>query len=394
MIELSLLILSTTLFSASAESVSDYYDPYAPIFTDKSVYSWTDKVKITIIAPSWNSNNNSIDSIGTEEGHFIKISTIKHSLEPYKLTETEPDSGIFTGEVTLTGFLHDVDGDNKIDTSPRTTGNGPTNGFLETDRDGGITISFEFADGVMLTHSAMISWNIAEISFLKSEYLVAEQAKIQVIEPDLNLNPEAIDQVIFELSSDSDSAGIAVEAIETSEASGIFEAFVLFTQNLASSGTRLFAMPGDMLYAKYDDFTLPSPYSKSDSLDIIDTSKLVSEIPSMERISITDTFLSDNLGNKINEPTINQQLQIVGVIENNQNYLQPFVFLIQIKDERGSVIYLSWVQGNLSSQQILQLSQSWFPEVQGKYTVEFFVWDSLTDPIPLSVSLGSPYFVQ
>ena len=35
-----------------AEQIPDYDKPYAPIFTDKPVYSWTDKVKITILAPS------------------------------------------------------------------------------------------------------------------------------------------------------------------------------------------------------------------------------------------------------------------------------------------------------------------------------------------------------
>ena len=49
---------------AYAESIPDYDKPYAPIFTDKSVYSWTDKIIVSIMAPSWNSNSNQIDSIG------------------------------------------------------------------------------------------------------------------------------------------------------------------------------------------------------------------------------------------------------------------------------------------------------------------------------------------
>ena len=58
-----------------AESIPDYQKPYAPIFTDKLVYSWTDKIIISIIAPSWNSNSNQIDSIGENESHAIKISS-------------------------------------------------------------------------------------------------------------------------------------------------------------------------------------------------------------------------------------------------------------------------------------------------------------------------------
>ena len=116
---------------AYAEQIPDYDKPYSPIFTDKSVYSWTDKVKITILAPSWNSDRDLIDSIGDDEYNPIKISTGDHHLEPYRFTETGVNTGIFTAEVTLTGFSHDADGDGDIDTTPRTLGNGPTSGFLE-----------------------------------------------------------------------------------------------------------------------------------------------------------------------------------------------------------------------------------------------------------------------
>ena len=390
------IIIFTSFFisAAYAEEIPDYSNPYAPIFTDKEVYSWTDKVQITIVAPSWNSNKYGIDDIGSEDDHFIKISTTSHSLKPYKLTETEPNNGIFSGEVILTGFLHDADGDGDADTIPRTTGNGPTNGFLETDRDDAITISFEFADGVVLTHSAMISWNIGQTSFSEPVYLTSETAKLQIIDADMNLNPETVDQISVTVSSDSDVAGILVDAIETTDNSGLFEASILFTQNLASSGNRLYANPADTLYAKYDDYTLPSPYSKSDNLEIKTTSKLVSDIPPLERISIGDSFIADSFGNTISDPTINDQLQIVGSVNNNQNYKQPFVFIIQIKDQDESIALLSWIQGELTPNQNLELSQSWNPTKSGNYTIETFVWNSFQDPIPLSETNRQFYFVQ
>jgi len=376
-------VLSFLVLSAYAEEPPDYFNPYAPIFTDKEVYSWTDKVHITVVAPSWNANKYGIDSIGTQGGHFIKISTASHSLEPYKLTETEPNSGVFVGEVTLTGFLHDVDDDGNPDTNPRTVGTGPTNGFLEVERDGGLTISFEFADGVVLTHSVMISWNIGEIIFAEPIYLVGETAKIRVIDPDMNLNPETVDRIEVEVSSDSDVAGILVDAIETEDDSGLFEALISFTQNSVSSGNRLFAIPGDSIYAKYEDNTLPSPHSIQDDLDIQIESKLESEVPPIERISVEDVFLADSFGVPI-EPTTNEQIQIVSMISNNQNYDQIFVFIIQVKDQDGTVVSLSWIQGELTSNQSLELSQSWIPTELGNYTIESFVWNSLKDQIPLS----------
>ena len=52
--------------------------------------------------------------------------------------------------------------------------------------------------------------------------------------------------------------------IEISEDSGLFEGKISFTQTNSSSGNRLYANPGDYIIAKYDDHTLPKPYTKSD----------------------------------------------------------------------------------------------------------------------------------
>jgi len=344
-------------------------------------------VHITVVAPSWNANKNGIDSIGTQERHFINIYTSNHSLKPYKLTETDPSSGIFTGEVILTGFLHDVDDDGKPDTNPRTAGNGPTNGFLEVERDGGFTISFEFADGVVLTTSAMISWNVGEIMFDRPLFLVGQSAKIQVMDPDMNLNPETTDRVKVEVSSDSDVAGIIVDAIETDDDSGLFEVVISFTQNSASSGNRLFAIPEDVIYAKYEDNTLPAPHSIQDDLDIQIESKLESDTPSLQRVSVKEIFFADSFGNPL-EPTIDETNQIVGSISNNQKYNQSFVYIIQVKNQDQSVVSLSWIQGELASNQSLELSQSWTPTEIGNYDFEVFVWKSLNDPTPLSQSLS------
>jgi len=280
--------------------------------------------------------------------------------------------------------LYDVDGDGISDTTPRTLGNGPTNGFLEVDRDGGITISFEFADGVILTHSVLISWNIGEIVFLEPT-IIGETTKIRVTDPDMNLNPEIPDQINVEVSSDSDVAGILVQAIETSDDSGLFETLISFTQNSNSSGNRLFAVPGDSIYAEYHDNTLPSPYSKQDVLDIQTKTKLESDIPLLERVSHGEVFLADSFGVPIIEPGINEQLQIVGVIHNNQNYDQSFSYIIQIKDQDDTILSLFWINGQLAPNQKMELSQSWSPKESGNYIIESFVWNSLTDTTPLSM---------
>lgn len=51
---------------------------------DKRVYTWTDKIFITIAAPDYNFDKYLIDEIGNDSTNPIKISTRGHSLDHYK----------------------------------------------------------------------------------------------------------------------------------------------------------------------------------------------------------------------------------------------------------------------------------------------------------------------
>jgi len=388
------LFFSLILFPAFGESIPDYDKPYAPIFFDKTTYTWTDKIKISIIAPSWNTDRYLIDSIGNTEDHPIKISTREHSLKPYRFTETDVNSGIFTAEVILTGFSHDANGDGDIDTTPRTFGNGPTNGFLEVDRDSAITISFEFADGVVLTESVPVSWNLGIIQFSKETFLSDDSVIVRVIDLDMNLNPEAIDHIPIQLFSDSDIAGIKVNAVESTESSGLFTATVSLSQTLSSSGNRLYSIPGDEIFAKYDDYTLPKPYSTSDNLGIETFARIDSSIPPINLLENSQIFLSDSLGNQLLSFSSNHQMQMVGTITNDQNFKQKFIYLFQVKNDVSYVESISWIQGELSPQQSLDVSQSWIPTKSGTYTIETFVWNSLGNPMALSPVMSTLIVVE
>jgi len=125
----------------------------ATVELDQKVYTWTDKVYITIVAPDHNFDSNLVDEIGNTDTDPLKVSTRGDDIDNYKLVETGTDTGIFTGEVILTGFTHDADGDtttgdatgNDVVTKA-STGVGPTDGLLPADDDDGITVSFEFSE--------------------------------------------------------------------------------------------------------------------------------------------------------------------------------------------------------------------------------------------------------
>jgi len=240
----------------------------ATVELDQKVYTWTDKVYITIVAPDHNFDSNLIDDIGNTDVDPIKVSTRSDKLDNYKLVETGTDTGIFTGEVILTGFTHDADGDTRTGdangndvVSKAPSGNGPTDGLLPADDDDGLTVSFEFSEDETVVGSALIRWNIGETQWLEASYPASGTGVVRVIDPDMNLNPEAVDNFNIDLWSDSDAGGIDLTVTETNEATGIFEGTVFFTVTDESSGHRLRVAEGDTVTASYADNTLPAPYT-------------------------------------------------------------------------------------------------------------------------------------
>jgi hypothetical protein len=114
----------------------------------------------------------SLHEIGNTTADHIKISTRGYDIDRYKLVETGVDTGIFTGEVILTGFAHDADGVSGNDTSPTTSadGTGPTDGKIQTSDDDGLTVSFEYSEDETVVGSALIRWNIGEVQWLEASY--------------------------------------------------------------------------------------------------------------------------------------------------------------------------------------------------------------------------------
>tara|TARA_Y100000590_G_scaffold446848_1_gene581204 strand:- start:2315 stop:3469 length:1155 start_codon:yes stop_codon:yes gene_type:complete len=376
---------------AFAEQIPDYDKPYAPIFFNKPTYSWTEKIEITIIAPSWNTEINLIDCIGNNQNYAVNVYTNDYQLKEYRLCETDPSNGIFLGEIILTGFLYDVDGDGDYDTNPRTTGDGPNGGYLQNEEDSGITVSFEFADGVVLSESAEIKWNKGDLRILDA---TEDSVKIRLFEMDLNLNPQSIDTMNVDVFSDDDNAGISIEMAETNENSGIFEGIISITKNDQSSGNRLYVLPDSQITAKYTDRTLPKPYSINDDLDIFAREIIFSNKLSTERLTMYNLDILSQNGESINELEVGQTGMIFSKVKNELNYEQNFAYIIQIKDRNNDVVSLSWVTGQVIPYQELGISVSWIPEKPGEYTIERFIWNSIKGAIPLDNSNYTDVFIK
>ncbi|MDA8009645.1 MAG: hypothetical protein MPK75_08060, partial [Alphaproteobacteria bacterium] len=355
----------------------------ATIELDQKVYTWTDKVFITIVAPDHNFDSSLIDEIGRDATDPLQVSTREGKIDNYRLAETGPDTGIFTGEVILTGFdYRDIEDVRITPGEPR--GDGPTDGFLPASDDDGITVSYEYSEDETVVGSSLIRWNIGEAEWLAASYPASGTGVIRVIDPDMNLNPEAVDNFAITVISDSVASGISLTVTETSKAAGIFEGTVFFTTTDAPTGSRLRVAEGDTITAEYDDTTLPDPHSRGDELTISATALIGTIVPPLERVPVSNLRVVDNFGSTLDTVQVDQQVQVTADLTNGQTRDQAFAYLVQIQDEDNVTVHLAWISGSVAEGQSFSPSVSWTPAASGTYTATTFAWESVSNPEALS----------
>lgn len=362
-----------------------------PIQFNKKVFSWTDRVYITVYAPDFNSDPNLIDTIGETQDDKVSVCTTGHCI-PYKLVETGTNTGIFSGYVDLTGDpaqkgSSGIDGGGE--NPPGTTSTcepicGPTGGMLPTTGNDGISVSFEYSRDQTVTGSALIRWHLGEIKWLQPNYPTGGQGILQIVDPDMSLNPDAINKFDTNVWSDSDSGGIKLTMTETEKGSGIFQGVVDFTTQYPSSGDRLHVSEGDTVTGEYTDRTLPPPASPADESKILATTTVGGGLPPLERVTVNNPRMEDSTGKVLDKITTGQQIGIVSDITNNVKSGQAFAYLVQIQDSNGIAVSVSWITGSLAPSQSMSLSQSWVPKSSGIYTAQIFVWEGVTNPNALS----------
>ena len=356
----------------------------ATLELDQNIYTWTDKVFITVVATDYNFDSNVIDEIGNEGDGEITVRIRSNDIEQYNLVETGPDTGVFTGELTLVGTELEA-GDNINVQARPTGGSGPTNGIITADNGDGLSVSFEYSDSESpLVASALIRWNVGEVQWLEASHAATGSGIVRVIDPDANLNPDAVDNLDVVVYSETFLGGITLTVTETQEASGIFEGTVEFDPDEASQGHRLQVTEGDIVTAEYDDYTLPN----DDDETISATTLIGSIVPPLERAPASNPAIVDAFGTALASVSVDQQVQITADLTSGQDRDQDFAYLVQIQNEDGVTIALSWITGTLGAGATFSPSQSWTPDATGSYTATIFVWESVSNPTALSPQLS------
>ena len=234
------------------------FDPrgFEPEITlGKETYSWTDTVKIMIVSPNDNKNNNQIDKIK------IEISSSTGALQSYVLEETGVSHGIFSGIVTLTGHSDfDLNQDGRLgDVRGHTGGVGPDEGDLSVYPNDTIKVVYStpfYKEKVEET--ALIQFQIATVQWVDLPIYSDQKAFVRVIDPDMRLWPEFTDDIKVLVKSFSLKNSKQYVLKETKINSGIFEGKIQLDSE--STGSGVFAPAGSIVSITYEDTTLPSSF--------------------------------------------------------------------------------------------------------------------------------------
>jgi len=237
----------------------------------------------------------------------------------------------------------------------------------------------------LIIDSVLIQWDINDIYWIDANNESNETNLVQIINPEINiLNPNLINFFNVHVWSDTDINGIDITVSETNKASGIFEGTMLFTIINESSGNKLKVTEGDTVTMKYQDNTLPNPYTQADDLDVSATTLIGHVVPPLENAPPANLRLIDAFGNRLDSVTVDQQAEIDSDLVNGHDGEQTFVYLVEIQDENGITVSLAWNPGSLSAGQSFSPALSWIPTDAGTYNVSAFVWELPVNPTELS----------
>lgn len=128
---------------------------------------------------------------------------------------------------------------------------------------------------------------------------------------------------------------------------------------------------------------------------------IVSAIPFIENsyasfgdITLTPPQTVGYDGKELNSINVGEPVGFSSVLTNHAKSEQKFTYLVQILNKDGGTDYLEGLSASLLPNQSFTASQSWIPREAGKYTVQVFVWESLSSPIPLTQVIKTQITVQ
>jgi hypothetical protein len=121
----------------------------------------------------------------------------------------------------------------------------------------------------------------------------------------------------------------------------------------------------------------------TDDLQVL--SKEMTEPHSQRLVFTVQSVASDKpVSVRVGEP-----IQMQSIVTNNIDKKQKFTYILQVKDSAGATVSLSWIDGYIVAKESINTLLSWTPAKEGTYTVQIFLWESLTYPSSMSSNFAS-----
>ena len=101
-------------------------------------------------------------------------------------------------------------------------------------------------------------------------------------------------------------------------------------------------------------------------------------------ITLTPPKMVNTMGTQLEDFHVGEQIGVASTLTNHAKSEQKFTYLVQVLNKDGAIEYLEGFSASMVSNQSFTASQVWIPKDSGQYTVQVFVWDSLTSAVPLT----------
>ncbi len=104
-----------------------------------------------------------------------------------------------------------------------------------------------------------------------------------------------------------------------------------------------------------------------------------------QNFTLSDPTFIDQQGNKVGSFVQGQMVGVKSEILNRFDNERSFVYIIQVKDEEGFPLFIGWIEDIIIlPNRAIKPTFFFLAETMGEYTVEVFVWRSMTLPEPLT----------
>jgi len=360
------ILLLTILAIWLTDTMITFEDAYSAkplIIFDKSAYNPFATAKILIVDPASNLDREKID---TAQAVVYTKSNVGNV---FKFTEVAPDAGVFETLVRLTPDQNEWPAD------------------LVVQRNDVLFVEFS-SEGGSSTASVNLDFSTSLITFDKVQYAPDEVVKIFVLDTGENKLTNAIDTVEITVWSTTDIKGSKLTLKEVSTDIGVFAGTLSLVKDQSSSSIMLKVTSSDVITARYTDKTLPPPAKQTEpqaqTKDLLAAALVGPKKPQVEFTPPSEPEIVDQFGNPVTDAQLGQVLIVQDTVVNKQDTSQKFVYIVLIKDRDGITVSLSWLTGELPPSVAFKAGQSWIPEVEGKYSIEIFVWQSFENPVALA----------